>query len=125
MNNSANKSAAVDAYFARLDYPLKAEAEALRQTILGINPEITEQVKWNAPSFSYKGAYLVTLNLRSPQRILLVFHHPAIARIASDWLEGDYPARRLAYLGSIDELHARQDELIRIIQHLMISEDEK
>jgi hypothetical protein len=125
MSNSANKSVAVDAYMARLEYPLKAEAEAIRQTILGINPAITEQVKWNAPSFSYKGAYLVTFNLRSPKRILLVFHHPAIARIPSDWLEGDYPARRLAYLGSIDELQAHKDELIRVIQHLMTSEDDK
>jgi hypothetical protein len=119
MSNSANKTAAVDAYMARLEYPMKAEVEAIRETIKGIDRDITEEVKWNAPSFSYKGAYLVTFNLRNPHRILLVFHHPAIARITSDWLEGDYPARRLAYLAGMDELQARNGELISIIQRLI------
>ena len=104
MSNSANTTEAVNVYMTRLDYSLKTEAEAIRETIKGINQQITEQVNWNAPSFSYKGAYLVTFNLRNPKRILLVFHHPAIAGIKSDWLEGDYPDRRLAYLGSMDEL---------------------
>jgi hypothetical protein len=67
---------------------------------------------------------LVTFNLRDPHRILLVFQHPAIARIASDWLEGDYPGRRLAYLAGIDELQARKGELISIIQgHIQIGSD--
>jgi len=125
MSNSANKTEAVDAYMARLEYPMKAEVEATRATIKSIDRDITEEVKWNAPSFSYKGAYLVTFNLRDPRRILLVFHHPAIARITSDWLEGDYPARRLAYLAGMDELHARKGELISIIQRLMQSDGDK
>jgi hypothetical protein len=67
----------------------------------------------------------VTFNLRNPKRILLVFHHPAIAGIKSDWLEGDYPDRRLAYLGSMDELQAQKGELVRIITHLVNIEDDK
>lgn len=125
MGNSANKTAAVDAYMAGLEYPMKAEVEAIRETIKGIDEDITEEVKWNAPSFSYKGTYLVTFNLRNPHRILLVFHHPAIARIPSDWLEGDYPARRLAFLADTDELHARKDELISIIQRLIHIDSDK
>lgn len=125
MSNSANKTAAVDAYMASLEYPMKAEVEAIRETIKGIDPDITEEVKWNAPSFSYKGTYLVTFNLRNPHRILLVFHHPAIARITSEWLEGDYPARRLAYLAGLDELQARKAELISIIQRLIHVDSDK
>src|SRR5215469_696308 len=125
MSNSANKTTAVDAYMARLEYPMKTEVEAIRETIKGIDRDITEEVKWNAPSFSYKGAYLVTFNLRNPRRILLVFHHPAIARVASDWLDGDYPGRRLAYLASMDELHARKVELISIIKRLIQIDNDK
>src|SRR5258707_13744450 len=125
MSNSANKTEAVNVYMTRLDYPLKAEAEAIRETIKGINQQITEQVKWNAPSFSYKGAYLVTFNVRNPQRVLLVFHHPAISRITSDWLEGDYPGRRLAYLAGMDDLQTRKSELISIIQQLVKIEGDK
>jgi hypothetical protein len=125
MSNSANKSAAVDAYMARLDYPRKAEVEAIRETIKSADPAITEEVKWNAPSFSCNGAYLVTFNLRDPQRILLVFHNPAIARVISDWLEGDFPGRRLAYLAGMDELQARKGELVSIIQQLIRSGSDK
>lgn len=61
MSKSAvNKTAEVDAYMAKLEHPLKAELQAVRETIKGVNPGITEQIKWNAPSFSYRGEYLVT-----------------------------------------------------------------
>jgi uncharacterized protein YdhG (YjbR/CyaY superfamily) len=35
-----------------LDHPSKAEVRAVREIILAVDPRITEQVKWNAPSFS-------------------------------------------------------------------------
>ncbi len=51
----AKKRETVDEYMAALDHPFKAEVEALRAIIKGVNPNITEQVKWNAPSYRYKG----------------------------------------------------------------------
>src|SRR5215208_3461215 len=69
-----NNSAQVAAYMAQLDAPLKAEVDALRKIIHGVSKNITEQIKWNAPSFSYKG-YLVTFSLRRPNEIILVFHN--------------------------------------------------
>jgi hypothetical protein len=53
MSTPANKTAAVDAYMARLEYPMTAEVEAILETIKGIDRDITDEVKWNAPSFSY------------------------------------------------------------------------
>ena len=51
----AKKRETVDEYMAALDHPFKAEVEALRAIIKGVNPNITEQVKWNSPSYRYKG----------------------------------------------------------------------
>ena len=45
--------------------------------------------------------------------------------ITSDWLEGDYPARRLAYVAGMDELQARKGELMNIIQRLIQIESDK
>ena len=56
-----NKTEEVDAFMKDLDHPFKAEVEAVRKIIKKVNHRITEQVKWKAPSFSYKG-YLVTFN---------------------------------------------------------------
>jgi uncharacterized protein YdhG (YjbR/CyaY superfamily) len=58
-HSTTNKTAEVDAFMAKLDHPFKAEVQAVREIIKGVNPHITEQIKWNAPSFSYKD-YLAT-----------------------------------------------------------------
>jgi len=53
------KPPTVDTFMAALDHPYKAEVQAVREIILGVHDGITEQVKWNAPSFGYEG-YLAT-----------------------------------------------------------------
>ena len=69
----------------------------MRKIIKGVNKEITEEIKWKAPSFNYKGEYLVTFNLRETKRIHLVFHNPMIPKVKSQILEGDYVDRRMTY----------------------------
>src|SRR5690349_11291394 len=73
----------VDEFLRELNHPLTAEVEAVRSIIKGVNKDIVEEVKWRAPSFSYKGAYLVTFNLWETERIHLVFHNPMIAKVKS------------------------------------------
>ena len=104
---------------AKLEHPLKAEVQAVREIIKGVNPGITEQIKWNAPSFSYRGEYLVTFNLRSANRVRLVWHNPAVANIKSELLEGDYKDRRMSYLASMADVKSMQMELVRVVQELV------
>ena len=58
-----------------LDHPLKEEVERLRTAILDSNDEMTEHVKWNAPSFCYAGEDRVTFRLFPEDRVQLIFHH--------------------------------------------------
>lgn len=67
-------------WMQNLNHPLKAEIEAVRGIILNANPQITEHIKWNAPSFCYEGDDRVTLRLHPPDRIQLVFHRGAKAK---------------------------------------------
>jgi uncharacterized protein YdhG (YjbR/CyaY superfamily) len=53
MSKTENQTARVDEFLDKLDHPFKAEVQALREIIKGVNRHITEQIKWNAPSFSY------------------------------------------------------------------------
>jgi hypothetical protein len=69
----------VDQLMEKVDHPQKAAIVYLRAAILGVDPEITEQVKWNAPSFSYGGVDRVTFHLRS-QDVQLIFHRGAAVR---------------------------------------------
>ena len=80
----------VNEFMEKLDHPFKAEVQMIREIIRNVNSNITEQIKWKAPSFSYKGEYLVTFNLRDQQKIHLVFHNPVISKVKSKLLKGDY-----------------------------------
>jgi hypothetical protein len=119
----ANNPAEVDAYLAALDHPRKAEAQAIREIIKGVHPGITEQVKWNAPSFSYKG-YMVTFNLRRPEHVHLVFHNGAILDRRGGFLEGDYPDRRMAYFRSLAEVKAKRALLESAIREWIVRMDQ-
>ena len=115
----ANKSQTVDENLSNLDHPLKEDVQAVREIIKGVHNEIDEEWKWNAPSFSHKGTYLVTFNLWEQKRIHLVFHNPEIVKIKSTLLEGDYPTRRMTYLTDMADIEAKKPELQRIIKKLI------
>jgi hypothetical protein len=69
-----NRSQEVDRFMSGLDHPLKEGVEQLRAATLDSNDEITEHVKWNAPSFRYAGEDRVTFRLFAEDRVQLVFH---------------------------------------------------
>lgn len=70
---SSRTDPAVAAFMKQLDHPLKREAEAVRRLILGVDPEIREGIKWNAPSFRTT-EHFATFNLRAKDRIRLILH---------------------------------------------------
>lgn len=114
----ADGTAAVEAYLAALEHPMKAQVVALRKQILAVDPRIVEQVKWNAPSFRTAKDYLVTFNLRDPS-LLLVFHNPLIPKVKSDLLEGDWKDRRLLRLADAKDAKAKTPEVRRIVAALV------
>jgi hypothetical protein len=118
-----NETPEVDAYMVKLQHPLKLEIQAVRELLKGVNRQITEQIKWNAPSFSYKGEYLVTFNLRETKRVHLVWHNPAIVKIRSGLLEGEYPDRRMSYLSDMTDVKAKRQELTGIARELLSAID--
>lgn len=99
----------------KLDHPFKKEVQALRKIILNVNEGITEDIKWAAPSFSYKG-YMVTFNLWAKQHVHLVFHNGAILSDKSELLEGDYPDRRMLYLANMKDVKAKKAALEKLIR---------
>jgi uncharacterized protein YdhG (YjbR/CyaY superfamily) len=109
----------VDEFLENLSHPLKAEIEAVRSSIKGVNKDINEEIKWKAPSFNFKGEYLVAFNLRDEKRIHLVFHNPMIARVKSELLEGDYMDRRMAYFTDMKDVKAKKALLEKALKDLI------
>ena len=109
----------VDEFLENLSHPLKAEVEAVRSIIKGVNKDINEEIKWKAPSFNFKGEYLVTFNLRDEKRIHLVFHNPQISKVRNKLLEGDYKDRRMVYFADMKEIKAKKPLLEKALKDLI------
>jgi uncharacterized protein YdhG (YjbR/CyaY superfamily) len=114
----ANKEAAqVKDWLDKQDPALRKEIDVVRKLIKKAVPSLNERIKWNAPSY-YSTVDLFTFGPYKNNRILLVFHHPAIVEIKSPLLEGEYKDRRLVYFNSSKEAVKNEKELTRIIRLL-------
>ena len=109
----------VDEFMENLDHPLKAEVQTVRDIIKNVNKDIAEEIKWKAPSFSYKGEYLVTFNLWEREHIHLVFHNPEISKVKSKLLEGDYDHRRMAHFSDKDDIKTKKPALEKVLKDLI------
>ncbi|MGX5820262.1 DUF1801 domain-containing protein [Chitinophaga lutea] len=100
--------------------------QILRRIILDTDPQIAEQVKWNAPAFHYTGDMkpfnpkeykrdIVVFNLRQKDHLLLVF--PTGARLQHALLEGDYAdGRRMLKIHGPEDAKAKAHALQEIIR---------
>ena len=95
----ADTSQAVDKFMATLDHPLKAEIEAIRRLMLGVDPSVREGIKWNAPSYRTT-EYFATTNLRSRAGVRIVLHLGAkVGRVPAGGVKIDDPTKLLKWLG--------------------------
>lgn len=113
------KTLDVDAALDERAHPLREQIDLLRRSTLAVDPRITEEWKWNAPSFRIADDYLYTFMLRPDDYLHLVVHHPAAPEITSELLEGDYSdGRRMIYLRGADDVATKLPELTRVLRAL-------
>ena len=125
----AGRTDVVERFMAGLEHPLKAEIERLRAIILGANPEITERIKWNAPSFCHRGEDRVTMRLHPPTRLQLIFHRGAKVKGSTDfsfedptglmkWAAKD---RAVVPLTDMAEIETHEAELADLVNRWVIA----
>lgn len=88
---AADAASSVARFMTALDHPHKAGVEVLRQAILGADPRIVEEIKWNAPSFKLQDHFL-TFKLFPPKHIQLIFHVGARPLVPPRAFQLDLPA---------------------------------
>jgi len=64
----------VETFLSELHHPLKREILELRKIILSSNPQLTERIKWNAPSFCKNGDDRITFQLHGTGFFRVIFH---------------------------------------------------
>jgi uncharacterized protein YdhG (YjbR/CyaY superfamily) len=114
----------VETYMEKLSGTQRKEINAVRAIVKNANAKLSERIKWNAPSYFYKQD-IVTFGPYKTHNLLLVFHHPAVVKVKSKLLEGDYKDRRLVYFKDIADATKNKKELARIINEIIKSIDQK
>ena len=114
----------VERFLAGLEHPLKAEIERVRAIMLAADPEITERIKWKAPSFCYRGDDRVTMKLFPPTSLQLIFHRGAKVKDSTDftfddptglmsWAAKDRAVVTFADMSEIEAHEAKLADLVR------------
>ena len=67
----------VEEFLAELDHPRADDVRRLRAAIMASDADLTEHVKWRAPSFCAAGVDRVTFRLFPVDHLQLVFHRGA------------------------------------------------
>jgi hypothetical protein len=120
-----NRNPVVDSFLESLDHPLKPVIESLRLAVLEADDEITERIKWRAPSFCFDSVDRVTFNLRPIHHVQLIFHRGAKTNEGdfhfdtSKWsglLEGIGQDRGQVIFPSAEIATARQDEFVGLVR---------
>lgn len=123
MAKPANGTADVEAFLDALDHPCKPALAALRRVLLGIDPAIAEEIKWNAPSFRTT-EHFATTNVRGKDGLLLILHLGAKKAALPAGAIAD-PQGLLKWLGpdrasiafcSDDDVRSRADALAAIVR---------
>jgi len=125
LTNTVNKLNKVELFMATFEHPLKAEVQAIREIILNVNKNISEAIKWHAPTFSYKNQYLTTFNLNDKQRVRLILLNGAILNDKTGLLEGTDLNQRLVYFSNMDDVKAKRTALESAIRKLIRLMDEQ
>lgn len=105
-----NRNAEVDAWLERYDNPMKPVVAAIRELALACDPRITEAIKWQAPTFIYKGN-IASFFPKAKKHASLMFHKGAMIPGTFPNLQGDGKEARSFKVADLNDLEAKADEL--------------
>lgn len=109
------KNPDVDAWLRAYDNPMKPVVEATRELMLRADARIGETIKWQAPTFEYKGN-LASFFPKAKKHASLMFHKGALIPGAFPNLEGDGKEARSFKIASLDDLAQKETELRSIVK---------
>ena len=113
--SSGNRNPAVDEWFETYDNPQAPLVQEVRSLILNASPKVTEAIKWQAPTFVYRGN-IASFYPKSKAHASLMFHQGASLPDPTRLLEGSGDTSRVAKFVDADDLAAKADALQDLIR---------
>ena len=105
----------VDAWFERYDNPMKPVVQRIREIVLDADPRVDEVIKWQAPTFTYKGN-IASFYPKSRQHASLMFHLGARIPGTFPSLEGSGDTSRVFKVPDLAAADAARPELESIVR---------
>ena len=106
----------VDAWFAKYDNPMKDVVQRVRALVLAADKRIDECIKWQAPTFTYKGN-LASFFPKSKQHASLMFHlgahipgkHPRLEAVKGD-------TGKIMKIATVEDADAAKPDLEAVVK---------
>ena len=117
----------VEKFLSELNSGVKPGVMEVRKLILFADKNITEQIKWNAPSFCIGGDDRITFRLL-PEKIQLIFHRGAKKRAdektfkfvdKSGLVKWITPDRGTVTFTGLEEISARKNDFVELVGQWM------
>lgn len=105
----------VDEWMVTYNNPQKPLVEAVRQVVLKSDKRMGETIKWQAPTFIYKGN-LASFYPKSKAHVSLMFHTGAQIPGTFPSLEGTGDVSRVMKFADAADLKAKTSELRRLVK---------
>ena len=110
-----NRNPEVDAWFEAYDNPQMELVRAVREVILDTDERVTEAIKWQAPTFMFRGN-IASFYPKSKQHASLMFHTGASLPDPEGLLEGEGEVSRVAKFLDADDLAAKAEALRGLVR---------
>jgi hypothetical protein len=105
----------VDAWFERYDNPMRDVVQRVREIVLAADPRVDETIKWQAPTFTYRGN-IASFYPKSRQHASLMFHQGAQIPGSFPHLEGSGDVSRVLKVADLAAAEALRSELESIVR---------
>ena len=119
-----NTNPTVDAWFKKKKHPLEAEMRRVREIILATSDAVSEDIKWSAPTFMYKGN-IASFFPNAKKQVSLMFHKGALLDDGKGLLEGDGKEARVARFADLKDIEKKKAALQQVVKRWMKLMDAK
>lgn len=109
-----NRNHAVDQWLDDADHPLDAVLRRARDIILEADSRVTESIKWNTPTFAYRGN-IASFN-PSKKLVSIMFHRGSEIPGDHPRLEGDGKLVRTMRFTDLEQLEKGRAELQDVVR---------
>jgi len=117
----------VDEFLSELSDDRRQQVEALRRIIKNIDPNLTEHIKWNSPSYILDGEDRITFNMHYPDQTMILIHMGATRKedkkgtpILSDdfgLVKWNSDIRGTLSFKTLDEIAVNKDKIITLLKN--------